>query len=289
MEYDLRILHAADLHGNITHYRELCSLAVTQEADCVIIGGDLFPGGISPAIAAEGQKRFITDYFRPLLIEFGEENPAKTLYLMMGNDDFAVNMEYLEEMESEGLLRLLHLRAHLLSGNRFIAGYCCVPPTAFLIKDWERLDADRSMVPDRSYQACSSESGRIDTIDAREWFLSHNTIQEELEMLARLSNPAHTIYVIHAPPYGTKLDVLRSGRHAGSRSVRRFIEQHEPPLTLHGHIHESHSVTNEIRDHIGDTVCINPGQARRVLHAVTIDMVGNRACRVVRHLPSGDL
>ncbi len=36
MTHDVRILHAADLHGNLTHYRELLSLAVAKQADCVV-------------------------------------------------------------------------------------------------------------------------------------------------------------------------------------------------------------------------------------------------------------
>ncbi len=283
MTYDLRILHAADLHGNLAHYREILALAVAKESDCVVVGGDLFPGGTSLAGLVQGQRQFLTGHLRPLLERFKEANPDETIYLMMGNDDLAANMDLLEEMGHQGLFRLLHLCAYALSDSLSIAGYGCVPPTAFMIKDWERLDAERSMVPDRSYQACSSGSGGIDVVDAREWFLSHDTIEEELAMLARLSNPARTIYVSHAPPYATKLDVIYNGRHIGSRSIRRFIEQYKPPLTLHGHIHESHHMTNEIKDCIGDTTCINAGQSRQVLHAVTIDMAGSEIRRIVSY------
>ncbi len=279
----MRILHAADLHGNVAHYRELLSVAVTQKADCLVIGGDLFPGEKSLNLIFNAQKQFLTDYLKPLLEQFREANPEKTTYLMMGNDDLAVNMGYLEDMEAEGILKLLHMRIHAVSENLFIAGYGCVPPTAFMMKDWERLDADRSMVPDRSYQACSSGPNGIEVVDAREWFLSHDTIEEELEKLAQLSKPVHTIYVTHSPPCDTKLDVTQKGRHVGSMSLRKFIEKHKPPLTLHGHIHESHRVTNEIKDCVGDTVCINPGQSDRIFHAVIIDIVENKTRRIVSY------
>lgn len=284
MTYDLRLLYATDLHGNMAHYRELLSTAARRDADFLVIGGDLFPGRGTLTGILKAQKNFLAEHLRPLFERFREKNPEKTIYLMMGNDDFSANMGWLEEMAHEGLLKLLHLRAHSLSNSLFIAGYSCVPPTPFLIKDWERLDAERSSVPDRSYQVCtSSEAGGIEVTDAREWFLSHNTIEEELETLAQMSNPAHTIYVTHAPPYATKLDVLYSGRHIGSRSVRKFIEQHGPPLTLHGHIHESYRMTEKIRDRVGDTLCINPGQGEEVLHAVTIDLIGNQARRIISY------
>lgn len=282
MAHDLKILHAADLHGNLSHYRKLLFLAEKEKADCIVMGGDLLPRGRPLAVLVEAQKRFIIDCLRPLLEKFREVNREKTIYLMMGNDDFAVNMDLLEEMEDEGLIKLLHLRTHHLTDSLSIAGYGCVPPTSFLIKDWERLDGERAAVPARSYQAYSSARDGIVPIDVREWFISHNTIGEDLETLARLSEPASTVYVIHTPPLCTTLDVLRNGRHAGSRLVRRFIEEYTPPLTLHGHIHESHRMTKELTDRIGGTICINAGQSEKVLHAVIIDFFGQSFARIVR-------
>lgn len=274
MAEGLKILYAADLHGNPNHYQKLLSVAVREEVDCIVIGGDLLPKGQLLSILIEAQKRFIIDHLRPLLERFREATHEIPIYLMMGNDDFAVNMDRLEEMEADGLVRLLHLRVHPLTDNLYIAGYGCVPPTSFLIKDWERLDVERAMVPERSYQACSSTLNGIVPIDAREWFISHNTISEDLDVLARLSDPATTIYVTHTPPFDTNLDVLHNGRHAGSRSVRHFIEDYMPPLTLHGHIHESHHITKELMDRIGTTICVNAGQTEEVLHAVIVDLPG---------------
>lgn len=276
----MKILYAADLHGNLRHYQKLLSLSVIEKADCIVIGGDLLPKGQLLRALIEAQKRFITQHLRPLFEGFREVHHEKAIYLMMGNDDFAVNMNQLEEMEAEGLLKLLHLRVHHLTDNLFLAGYGCVPPTSFLIKDWERLDGERVTVPEHSYQGCRSTQNGVVPIDAREWFISHNTISEDLEAMTRLSEPASTIYVMHAPPLGTKLDVLRNGRHAGSRSVRTFIEEHTPPLTLHGHIHESHHVTKELMDRIGSTICVNAGQAEEVLHAVVVDIPGYTVRRV---------
>jgi Icc-related predicted phosphoesterase len=46
----------------------------------------------------------------------------------------------------------------------------------------------------------------------------------------------------------------------GSRAIRGFIERHQPPLVLCGHIHESPRMTSRYRDEIGRTVVVNPGQ-----------------------------
>jgi len=73
----------------------------------------------------------------------------------------------------------------------------------------------------------------------------------------------------HVPPYDTVLDLapeLTSDRSVkqvmgqplmapvGSRAVRAFIEEYQPILGLHGHIHESKG-----RCQIGRTACVNPG------------------------------
>ncbi len=64
------------------------------------------------------------------------------------------------------------------------------------------------------------------------------------------------IFVPHAPPYGTALDIVAGGRHVGSTAVRDIIVRHRPDLTICGHIHESHGSTT-----LGDVPVINLGPA----------------------------
>jgi Icc-related predicted phosphoesterase len=66
-----------------------------------------------------------------------------------------------------------------------------------------------------------------------------------------------TLFVTHAPPIGTKTDILPSGVHVGSESIRRVIEEYQPSLNLCGHIHESMAM-----DEIGKTKVINPGMLK---------------------------
>lgn len=62
------------------------------------------------------------------------------------------------------------------------------------------------------------------------------------------------IMVPHMPPHNTRVDIVHSGLHAGSKSVRNFIEKYQPDLCLTGHIHESAG-----EDRIGKTHILNPG------------------------------
>jgi len=71
------------------------------------------------------------------------------------------------------------------------------------------------------------------------------------------------IFVSHTPPKNTRLDRTFMGVHAGSTSVRRFIEENRPLLTLCGHIHEARGV-----DRVGDTLVVNPGPAKQGNYAI---------------------
>jgi Icc-related predicted phosphoesterase len=84
--------------------------------------------------------------------------------------------------------------------------------------------------------------------------------EEEAEHLLnqaiRTCREGRFILVTHSPPKNTKLDLTRSGIHAGSYSVRRFIETKEPILVVCGHIHEAQGI-----DKVAHTVLVNPGPA----------------------------
>ena len=69
------------------------------------------------------------------------------------------------------------------------------------------------------------------------------------------------ILICHAPPYGTALDQIKPGLHAGSQSVRAFIEQHQPAHFFCGHIHEAEGVAIQM----GSTHAMNVGKAGYLL------------------------
>jgi uncharacterized protein len=81
----------------------------------------------------------------------------------------------------------------------------------------------------------------------------------EAELTARLApfeklNPL--VLICHAPPFDTALDRIRDGVHGGSRSIRDFIDRHQPEHFFCGHIHEGEGV--EIA--IGKTKAVNVGK-----------------------------
>jgi len=63
------------------------------------------------------------------------------------------------------------------------------------------------------------------------------------------------ILVTHNPPKNTKVDMIMSGAHVGSETVRKFIEEHAPQVAICAHIHEAKGT-----DELGSTKIINPGR-----------------------------
>jgi len=129
-----------------------------------------------------------------------------------------------------------------------------------------------------SYIRSSDQTDQLVTVDPDSYLRGRETIREDLDRLPKPLDHKKAIYVMHSPPYRTKLDLMEGGKSAGSRSIRNFIKTHQPLLTLHGHIHESPELSGAYLDHIGKTLSINPGQNALIsggilkLYAVTFEV-----------------
>ncbi len=82
--------------------------------------------------------------------------------------------------------------------------------------------------------------------------------QEIKKLMKQIESQEIQILVTHAPPYNTKTDLLPSGEHVGSESIRQIIEEFQPSLNICGHIHEARAI-----DKIGNTIIINPGESSK--------------------------
>ena len=81
------------------------------------------------------------------------------------------------------------------------------------------------------------------------------------DRLQRFAELEPLVLVCHAPPYGTPLDQIRKGLHAGSTAILDFIQKHQPEYFFCGHIHEAEGVS--IR--MGRTQARNVGKAGYLL------------------------
>ena len=259
-----KLIYTSDLHGNEQFYIRLLKKAKEENVGAVVIGGDLCPKGegvIRDRIGS--QKFFLEKFLIPLFKRFTKENKSTEIYLIMGNDDFRINCYALENADENGILKCIHKRCVKLGKDFSIAGYSFVNPTPFSLKDWEKPDFEGDRMPPQLFQQ------EVMSMEKEE-----GTIKDDLQELKKSGNPKNTVYVMHAPPFGTNLDVITTRTHVGSKSIRSFIEKEQPPLTLHGHIHESPRMSGSWKDKIGKTACINAGSSfpEDKLNCVVIDV-----------------
>jgi hypothetical protein len=160
-----------------------------------------------------------------------------------------VEEEKLAQGEALGLWQYLHMRRLECSGYR-VFGYACVPPTPFLLKDWERYDVSRYLDP-----GCISPEEGWRTVPLPADRLRYRTIQTELEDGRGGRNGAGDLPVPR-PAHHTLLD-RGIGRQAVDGAPLDVHWQHRhPPLhprpatviTLHGHVHESARLTGSWRE-----------------------------------------
>ena len=277
----MKLLYTSDLHGEISLYQDLSTLANSSSAEIIALGGDLLPS-LPPSKRYEdmipNQKNFVDEFLLPLFRKILETISVRQIFLIPGNWDLAY--PYLFREPIEGIIDLSQKNYRLENGYEVI-GYPFVPPTPFRPKDYEKMDDPEAPWPPQknpSYIRASEQSDHLLPIDPHIYLRKRERIGEDLTQLPKPLSYRKAIYVMHSPPFETKLDLIQGGKSAGSRSIKTFIEGNQPLLTLHGHIHESPEVSGAYLDRIGETLSINPGQSARSgrdlikLHAVTFEM-----------------
>jgi len=277
----MKVLYTSDLHGEIHLYQELLSLTVSSSPEIMVIGGDLFPS-FPPTKRYEdmvpNQKTFIDQFLSPFFKRMLETTSVQQIFLIPGNWD--LGYPYLFKEPTERIIDL-NQRSYRLKNGYELIGYPFVPPTPFRPKDYEKMDDREAPWPPQknpSYILSSDQTDQLTPIDPYLYLRGRETIEEDLDRLPKPLYQKRTIYVMHSPPFGTRLDLIQGGKSAGSRSIKTFLERNQPLLTLHGHIHESAELSGAYMDRIGKTLSINPGQSAwsgrdiMKLHAVTFEI-----------------
>lgn len=254
----LKVLYATDLHGNTICYEKLFEEAIQNQVKAVILGGDICPNKSRNDLkkAIEEQREFLESWLWPKIEDIKKHHNIE-FFMITGNDDFKILVSVFEAADKKGTIRFLNHNMYKI-GNMRIAGYPFVNPTPFHLKDWEKGDLE-----------AEHNEGQRTVSEGPQTSMFH-----DLDFLGKRMDVDDTVFVIHAPPYSTKLDRLYGNTPVGSKAVKMFIEKYKPYLTLHGHIHESYEVTGDFVESTNDTMLINPGSSisRNKLNFVLIDL-----------------
>ncbi len=269
-----RCMFVTDLHGKTGRYAKLFRSIISEKPEAVFLGGDILPNAFNLRM----QENFITGFISSELSRvrdmLGELYPR--VFVILGNDDERSEEESVNALESAGLWEYVNNRKTQF-GRWNVFGYPFVPPTPFRLKDWERYDVSRYVDP-----GCTSPEDGIHTTQVSEDEIRYTTIQDDLSRLTGGEDLSNAILLFHSPPYRTKLDrAALDGStvdhvpvdlHVGSIAIRRLIEERQPLLTLHGHVHESPRLTGSWRDQIGKTLLYSAAHDGPGLALIRIDL-----------------
>lgn len=289
-EPDTRLFFATDIHGSETCWRKFLNSGKHYEAKVLILGGDMTGKALVP-IVEQGPGRWYATLLENRH-EFASEDEVKEFEQSVqrrGYYPFRTDPDEMAELESDEKLRdeLFHEKM-LGTVERWIqmadekfegTGIeCFVSPG-----NDDQFEVDEIVSSARHVKLAEGrvmEFGDFQMVSTgwsnrTPWDTYREEDEEDLkERLRKMTSqvtapPEKTIYNFHCPPYGSGLDDApeitedmrpkdagRSTIPVGSTAVREAIEEGQPALSLHGHIHEARGNTR-----IGRTLCINPGSS----------------------------
>lgn len=288
-----RLFLAADLHGSEIVFRKFLAASKFYEADALLIGGDLTAKTIAPIVQQRdgrfstrlaGQSRenlsaAETDTVEKAIADSGQYPVRLTEeeYKALRADPDKVDRLFIDCMVeqlqrwirmAEGHLAPLGIPMFWIAGNddkpEALAKVESTSHVHYVDESVMRFDEDHEIL---GFGWTNPSPWRT----PRE--LPEDALAKRLEpLLNRVEDPSRCIYLMHAPPYGTGLDIapkldtstdpprpfLQGGQEVlipvGSTTFRTAILETQPLVGLHGHIHETKNAAKLKR-----TVCVDPG------------------------------
>jgi Icc-related predicted phosphoesterase len=303
----MRLYFATDVHGSETCWRKFLNAAEHYKADVLVLGGDMTGKALVPIIDDGGGKWHATllevrtemtseeevAAFEDAVIRRGyypfRTDPARLQEL---SEDESQWHDLFQEKMLETVEKWMRMADERLGGKGIRV--MCSPgnddqfEVDEIIENAKTVELGEGRVVDLDgFQVVSTGwSNRTPWDTYRE--------EDEPDLRARLEaaisqvtvSPERVIFNFHCPPYRSGLDDApeltedmmlkdagRAVKPVGSTAVRGAIEEHEPALSLHGHIHESRGNCR-----IGRTLCINPGSSYEQgdLMGAVVDLDGKK-------------
>ncbi len=311
------LYYASDIHGSDVCWRKFLNAAKFYGADLLVMGGDVSGKAVVPVVAAPGG-HLVRQFAGERVLDRAEMDQLETRIRDMGfypyytteeeldavwEDPAAVHEVFLRLMR-DSLTRWLDWAEQKLAGTG-VDAYVMTgnddPP------ELREMIASSAVLTDPEDKLIDLGEGM--TMISCGWSnqtpwnspreMTEPDLQRHMEKLAaEVDDPSRSVFNLHVPPLGTAIDrapvldsslkpVVKGGavlmESVGSAAVRAVIEEYQPMLSLHGHIHESRGAIK-----IGRTLCVNPGSeyADGVLMGALIEIDGRKGIRRYQ-LPSG--
>jgi uncharacterized protein len=291
MGKNLKIFYASDIHGSEKCFLKFLNAAKFYKADVLIMGGDVTGKMIVPLVSRNGHgtygARFLGRDFTASseteLVELEKSIRMNGWYPVRMDEeehrlcqtDTAKRQELMDRTVLQSTLRWLDIAETRLQGT----GIRCfinagnddddfVDDALRHAKLVENYDGGVVDLDEHHQMVTIGHSNTTPFASPRE--MPEDKLEAHIRSAASgVSNLAGAVFTLHAPPYATGLDlapaleedlkVVTKGGHTvmapvGSTAVRKVIEDLQPLLGLHGHVHESRGTKM-----LGRTLCINAG------------------------------
>jgi Icc-related predicted phosphoesterase len=302
----LSLYYASDVHGSELCWRKFLGAGRFYGVEALLMGGDLTGKAIVP-IEVEQSGAFSTTFIgetrsgttQKELDELVSAIRFNGMYPWPASPDEIARVR--EDDDARAALfeetMLTELRAWMELADERMAEYGI---DVFLMPgNDDPWSCDAVIEAARHVQACD---GRVMRIGEHEMIssgysnptpwrtpreLDEDALYDRLRDLAdQLEDPATAIFNLHVPPHDSGLDTANEVNPdltlryvggqphpipVGSRAVRQVIEEFQPLLSLHGHIHECRG---EVR--IGKTLAINTGSEYNSghIHGAVVTLAG---------------
>lgn len=289
-----QLLFVTDLHGSTIAFRKMLSAASVYGVEALVCGGDVAGKRLHPIVEEGSGRYTLDPLSAKqsirgaaALADARAQLEARGGYpIVVGQDEFEALASDTEAMErrftdevrnrleewvalADDRLAGTDLRCYVTGGN---------DDTEEMLEPLRQAESDHVIAcEDLVVEVLGHKMISLGWSNPTPWDTPRETSEEELgrmltAAIGRLDAPEKAIFNIHVPPKDSLLDscprldtsvwppapVMRGGQvelfGAGSAAVADAIKEHQPLVSLHGHIHESTGVTK-----IGRTVCINPG------------------------------
>jgi len=304
---ELRVFFATDIHGSETCWRKFLNSASHYGAEVVILGGDMTGKALVPVIADGGERWHGTlqEQRRDLVgeeavVAFEQDVIRRGYYPFRTDPQELAALEQdqpvLDALFQEKMLatvrRWMQMADDKLEGSGVRMFVSPGNDDQFEVDEILASARNVELAEGRVVEVGEFELCSTGWANRTPWHTYREEDEDELlvrlrSMTSLLTNPPErVIFNFHCPPFGSGLDdapgvnpdmTPKHGGHApepvGSTAVRSAIEETQPALALHGHIHEARGHTR-----IGRTLCINPGSAYEQgdLNGALIDLNGKK-------------
>ncbi|RLE81785.1 MAG: phosphoesterase [Thermoprotei archaeon] len=305
----VRLFFATDSHGSEQVWRKWLSAATYYKVDILMLSGDITGKAIVPIVGPQSDGTYVATIFGRKHIAHNEEEIRKLeefirfsgYYTMVCTPDEVEELkkspkkvdELFDKVMIENLKRWLNMipekvpkdvDVYIMPGNddKFI-----IDP---VLNECEWITQPAGKVVNLCYDFYMIS---CEWTNPTPWNTPRECSDKELgkKIWAQYDkydgDPSKLICNFHCPPYNTRLDLAPKLRgtgasaqpvyvmgkpvmvHVGSKSIRKFMEEVQPMLGLHGHIHESYAY-----DFIKKTLVVNPGSeyTEGILRAYIIEL-----------------